>query len=238
MAEEPTFLHTMPADFGDRLREFAAMPIEQVQAVNAWFRDNLATLGDYSADDFVLEISNAVGLRRPLATQVMYLVLIFGRFAQGKVKETLLADFRRLSLGEEGLRKFEALIDGLDFDRVPYPLAMLEAVTAIPTVVDVNVLCDVRLVFTPPESKIDVEAAIPEPRDFMPILVLSLDIREESNKIQSVVVQFSPRSFERFRNEIANGALKLQGAKAILDKLREDRHRSKLKKTKPGQKDR
>jgi hypothetical protein len=211
MAELKVLPGTPPAYVMRFLREGLALSKETLEAVNHWLKAHDADIQQLDHEEMVLRAHRDLGFPRHVVSPAIEAVLHVGMFAEDDHKfEALLSDLRAIKLTDDQVSNFTTLMDGLRFSSGPLLRKIWAAGTrAIPNVTDTRVVCDLRAVFAE-EPRGQGKQEVSKLLALVPMVIMSLDIQDESGDIKSVTVQFSEAAFARLGRILTEASRQLE----------------------------
>lgn len=195
---------------------------------NAWLRAHGELLGTQEFQEIEFTATKDTGLADSDVTSILGTVFGLCVLAIDDAKFAgLQSDLKTLGLDEKSLANFAVLMEGLRFPDGELRLTTSLIVNAVvPRVTDVRAVCDLRAVFKTIATSDSADGDVRDLRALVPVVLMSLDIRDEAGEEKSVVVQFSSTTFERFQRAIRHAASQLTriteiGEKATAEALTE-----------------
>jgi len=207
MVQMKLFPSKPPSGSVEYLRESLGLARKSVESMNAWLRKNMALVTTLDFQEMAFQATAETGIPRQDVYRLLNLILIVGVLVEDDVKfDDAIADLKALEFTAEEIENFQVLMAGLRFPQSKLIRDVSSAVSsAIPTVQSTRFVCDLRAVFAEgtdgqPSTKL---------RALVPVVVMSLDLDDDSGDSRSVVVQFSETAFSRFRRELARASEQL-----------------------------
>src|SRR4029079_1172544 len=188
------------------------MPEADLAAANAVLRGEsrtfLATL-DYR--EVARRGAKETGLSEEDLRRILTVIFNLGFYVDtDSAFETALEDLVEAGLDESHRRGFSVLMNGLRFPAGRLAINVFSAVTSVvPNVIDARALCDLRAVFEDIASADAGDDKVTNLQALAPVVLLSLDIQDESGQYKSIVVQFSESGFSAFQRVVSNASLQL-----------------------------
>jgi hypothetical protein len=191
----------------DYYKESLDLPRASIESLNAWLRKNMTLVSSLDYEEMVFQAKAGTLLQGADVYRLLNLVVGTGILVEDDAKlEHAVADLKALGFTAEQIDNFQALMTGVRFPQSKLiRAASYAASAAIPTVQDTRVVCDLRAVFydeTEGPSSLKLTALVP-------VVIMSLDVDDESGNTRSVVVQFPEIAFSRFRRELSRAAEQL-----------------------------
>ena len=217
MAQFKLLPGTPPPQVVEYFQNISDLPEQTLRKANEWLRSNIPLLSSLHYDEVLFNMETDLDFPHRDCIRILNIIFTLSTLIADDNKfSDALDDLSSIGISDEGLGKFRILMEDLRFPEGETYSKVQQAVnTAIPRVVDVRAVCDLRAVFeevaTPDTngSEIDTLHAL------VPVVILSMDIEDESRNIRSVVVQFSEMSFTRFRRLVLNAERQLTRIKEI-----------------------
>ena len=130
------------------------------------------------------------------------------------------ADLVTLGFPTDAADKAKALLQGVTVPQETGDFLLKSSFAAtlgIPTVTDVDLLCDLRAVFgdipSSDPSK-DHDEQVKTLKGLVPVVLLSLEYRDEARQDHAIVVQFQEGGYRRFIRTLQDGLAQLETIKA------------------------
>jgi len=217
MAQFKVLPGTPPPQVVESFQNISDLPEPSLRKANEWLRRKISLLSSLNYDEVLFHMEADLGFLHRDCVRILNVIFTIGTLIADDDKfSDALGDLSSVGISDEGLGKFRILMEDLRFPEGETYSKVQQAVnTAIPRVVDVRAVCDLRAVFeevaTPDtnESQIDILHAL------VPVVILSMDIEDESRNTRSVVVQLSETSFTRLRRLVLNAERQLARIKEI-----------------------
>jgi hypothetical protein len=194
------------------LKEALRLPDATLEVANRWLREQPSAL--LESGELVAPASRGakeINVSEEDLVRILAAVYQYGFYiADDKAFEGAVQDLAELEqLTEEERARFPILMNRLRFPRGKLALRETWAANSVvPVVTDVRAFCDLRAVF----SEFAAPGAgdkVAEFASLVPVVLLSLDIRDESGREHSVAVQFSEATFAIFKQVVENANAQL-----------------------------
>lgn len=217
MAQFKLLPSTPPPQVVESYQSTLDLPEPSLRQVNEWLTRHISLLSTLDYDEILFQMEGDLDLPHGDQVRILNLIFTVGTFIADDDKfSDALDDLNSLGISDEGLGKFRILMEDLRFpEGETYSKVQRAVSTAIPRVVDVRAVCDLRAVFEEVATPDSDESEIDKLHALVPVVILSMDIEDESRNIHSVVLQFSETSFTRFRRIISNAERQLARIKEI-----------------------
>jgi len=188
-------------------KEAMDVPRKSVEPFNAWLRKNMPLVTSLHFPEIAFQAKTVTGLPLDEVSYLLNAVLGIGIFVEDDAKlEDAVADLKALDFTAEQIENFRALMAGVRFPQSQLIRDVsLAAGAAVPTVQSTRLVCDLRGVFGD-EAEGQPSTTL---RALVPVVIMSLDVDDESGNTKSVVVQFSEEAFSGFRRELARASEQL-----------------------------
>jgi len=198
MAEWKFFHDTPPEGMVEDLSRVFSLAPEKLERVNKWARENIVgVLADFTGSGAQFEVPEELQMSRRDFSRIMTVLvsLLLHRETGIPSLDNLVSDLKELNIPSDHAERARTLLldievpkEGIEFARK----SLFFSRTTIPTLTDVDIVCDLRSVFSLPiGSQEDKERSDSGFLGFVPMVVISLEITDEAAKESTAVFQLS-----------------------------------------------
>jgi hypothetical protein len=194
------------------LREALVLPDSAYSKANGWLRSERAALvSQPDTTDLARRGSQQTGIAAEEFGKLVKIVMNHGFYVvDDKAFEGVSEDLKGLGFDDDQLNRFSDLMKGLRFPEGPLTIkASWLAQSVVPTLTDVRAVCDLRAVFSQPAAP-EAEDESSELQALVPVVLLSLDIKDESGAAKSVAVQLTEGDLGTVRRVLDQAAAQMK----------------------------
>ncbi len=195
----------------ETFRDALSLPAEDLTRANEWFKRNRNFIEHFDLNEVMKRAADETKLDLTEIGPLFTVVANLGLLVEEDAKLPLVAeDLRTIGLTDTQVSNFELLMEGLRFPEGRVASTTVQALqTGLPRVVDFNAVCDLRAVFEATADSSESDERVTKLIAAVPTVILTLDVRQESGRVESVVMQFSEDEFSSFQKRLGRVALQL-----------------------------